>query len=219
MKSILGGEINSKVSNTGVDYDISGNEEVRMSPYTILHIIRQRLGERIAEHNPGPTKPLVEREPNIRHVKLRRRAHVVMLRVLISRQHFHQILHEENRVVVSDHHPPRAPARVPHRLLYPVDDPHGRRRRRPRRRRQLGEVVGEFEGRGAGRPREEVGGGGLVEVDVAAGLVGPPPRLDVASAEVPAAFGSQDSEGEVAEVCWSWFIRGFLNGEKEFGVD
>jgi len=164
----------------------------------VLHL-RQLRRQRAADGEPAAAERHAVREDEVLDVALRRRTDVVRLPVVVLRQHVHQVLRQEHRVVVAHHEPPHAGETQPERLRDDARDPE--------RRPAAGAVgVGELGRVRAHHDRREARAGalgvelthGLVHPDEAAHPPGTPPQLDVLLPALPQRRRRADAEHDVA---------------------
>lgn len=157
-----------------------------------IHSPRQ-LPRRRRAHREAPSP---ERHPVRVHLvllhALARRPDVIHLVVIVFVQNAHEVLHEEHRVVVPHHEPPRTLrpqlVRLRHDVRYP-----GRRRPAAEPRRVCRDPYRRTRGVRTGGFRL------AVQPDVAADGGGVPPELGVGTAGVPGGGGGSDGEDDVGE--------------------
>ncbi|BAT11812.1 Os10g0534801, partial [Oryza sativa Japonica Group] len=166
---------------------------------TVLHL-GELLGERAADGEAPAAERHAVGEDEVLDVALRRRPDVVRLPVVVLREHVHQVLREEHRVVVAHDEPPDAGEAEPERLGDDAGD--------PQRRPAPGAVgVGELGRVGADHDRREPRAGALgvellhrpVHPHEPAHPPRPPPQLDVLLPALPQRRRRADAERDVPQ--------------------
>lgn len=169
---------------------------MRIPHQTRIQNPSKNLPKRSADREPSPTKRHIERVPHVLIIRLRVASDVPPLPVVVLGQNRHEIVHEEDGVVVSEHEPPHVFVISPiNRLLDDASDAD-------RRSETAGEGVGKPGGVLGDDYRREIGiesaGAAIEEDDGAGGGGGGVPETDVGAAAEPGVARGGDGEEKVA---------------------